>query len=196
MIYTFSAYTCPFLKANHIHPNYWSLLLTILTSTWIFFMILPAILNYKVNEYGSLVYQSINNNSIEEQYMKKDDERFWIATIYDTEKNEEKLVGTIALTNISEKYRAELRLPEDKKVAYIDHVGVDSEYGRNGFGKELMENAIRFAKVKNYEYVSLFVLQTSTPAINLYKKMKMNIVNRSEKIKYIGLNKIGMLIKL
>jgi len=59
-----------------------------------------------------------------------------------------------------------------------------------------MQTAVDFAREKKYEYVTLNVLEISAPAISLYKKFGMYVVYQAEKLRILGLNNLGMLLKL
>jgi len=195
MEYFFSGYKCPFLKKNYLHPNYYSLLFTILMYLWTFLMILPAILTYKINVYGTDIYEN-ELKGIQNKFGKKEDEKFWIATIFDDHEKKEILAGTLSLQNMSEKNRSEFSMAPENKVAFINNVGVHSEHRKFGIASKLMQTAVDFARAKKYEYATLNVLEISAPAISLYKKFGMYVVYQAEKLRILGLNNLGMLLKL
>lgn len=56
------------------------------------------------------------------------------------------------------------------KALYIDRLGVNVNYLRQGIGGLMLKNAMRLAKQKNAEYLRLFVVDINKPAINLYLK--------------------------
>lgn len=53
---------------------------------------------------------------------------------------------------------------------YIDRLGVNIEYARQGIGGTLIKNAIKLVRRKNIKYLRLFVVDINKPAINLYLK--------------------------
>ncbi|WP_252233821.1 GNAT family N-acetyltransferase [Clostridium sp. ZS1] len=57
-----------------------------------------------------------------------------------------------------------------EKVLYIDRLGVNVNYLRQGIGGIIIKSAIEIAKGKNAKYLRLFVVDINKPAINLYLK--------------------------
>ncbi|NFO14098.1 GNAT family N-acetyltransferase [Clostridium botulinum] len=57
-----------------------------------------------------------------------------------------------------------------EKALYIDRLGVNVNYLRQGIGGIIIKNAIEIAKGKNAKYLRLFVVDINKPAINLYLK--------------------------
>jgi len=192
---TFSNYTCPFLRTQYIHPNYFGLLLATLFYVWTVLMLLPGIMSYKVISYGNWMYEH-DLGDIKKDYMTRKDERFWIAVVEDKEARTEELVGTIALKRVDDKQRKEFNMGDSVSCAYIDKVGVKSEFRGKEIAKQLMKRAIEFAREEKYEYASLSVLEVNDVAIGLYRKIGMSVVYYLEKVKVIGLAKTGMIMKL
>lgn len=56
------------------------------------------------------------------------------------------------------------------KSLYIDRLGVNVKYLRQGTGGEILNEAARIAAKKNAEYLRLFVVDINVPAVNLYLK--------------------------
>lgn len=62
-----------------------------------------------------------------------------------------------------------------EKALYIDRLGVNVNYLRQGIGGIIIKNAIELAKAQNVKYLRLFVVDVNKPAINLYlKKMVLS----------------------
>lgn len=57
-----------------------------------------------------------------------------------------------------------------EKAIYIDRLGVNVNYLRQGIGGIIIKNAIEIAKAQNIKYLRLFVVDVNKPAINLYLK--------------------------
>ena len=52
---------------------------------------------------------------------------------------------------------------------YITNIAVSQDYRRLGIGKALLNTFIKHAEKQNYNFISLEVRESNTPAINLYK---------------------------
>lgn len=59
---------------------------------------------------------------------------------------------------------------ENAKAMYLDRLGVNIDFERQGIATQLLNYADEIAKEKMAEYLRLFVIDINTPAINLYKK--------------------------
>lgn len=59
---------------------------------------------------------------------------------------------------------------KNQSALYMDRLGVNINYLRQGIGKIMIENAIELAKKKNIKYLRLFVVDINEPAIKLYLK--------------------------
>lgn len=57
-----------------------------------------------------------------------------------------------------------------EKALYLDRLGVDVNYIRQGIGGLMLTNAMEIAKQKNVKYLRLFVVDENKPAIDLYLK--------------------------
>lgn len=84
------------------------------------------------------------------------------------------------------------------KALYIDRLGVNVNYLRQGIGGIIIKNAIEIAKQKNAEYLRLFVVDINKPAINLYLKNGFKQVDGiyEEKIDDFVLREYGFEIEL
>ena len=58
----------------------------------------------------------------------------------------------------------------DAKALYIDRLGVNVKYLRQGLGRVMLRNAAELALQKNAEYLRLFVVDINEPAVNLYRE--------------------------
>ena len=58
----------------------------------------------------------------------------------------------------------------DGKAVYLDRLGVNVNYSKQGIGTTLLNYAIEIAKQKSAEYLRLFVIDINKPAVNLYLK--------------------------
>ena len=56
------------------------------------------------------------------------------------------------------------------KALYLDRLGVNVDYSRQGIGSMMLKHAITLAKQRNAKYLRLFVVDINKPAINLYLK--------------------------
>ena len=56
------------------------------------------------------------------------------------------------------------------KALYLDRLGVNVDYSRQGIGSMMLKHAIMLTKQKNVKYLRLFVVDINKPAINLYLK--------------------------
>lgn len=91
--------------------------------------------------------------------------------------NDIEIVAACALceSNSGEKY---VEWQENTgKVLYIDRLGVNANYLRQGIGGMLIQKVKELAKEKGAEHLRLFVVDINTPAINLYLKNGFKQVN-------------------
>ena len=56
------------------------------------------------------------------------------------------------------------------KALYLDRLGVNVDYLKQGIGEVMLKNAMEIAKLKDAKYLRLFVVDINKPAINLYLK--------------------------
>ena len=59
---------------------------------------------------------------------------------------------------------------ENAKALYLDRLGVNIDFAKQGITTQLLKFATEIAKDKSAEYLRLFVIDINIPAINLYKK--------------------------
>lgn len=86
----------------------------------------------------------------------------------------------------------------NEKALYIDRLGVNVNYPRQGIGGVMLKNAAELAKQKNAKYLRLFVVDINKPAINLYLKNGFKRVNGiyEERIDDFILREYGFEIEL
>ena len=73
------------------------------------------------------------------------------------QKNREKLIGYAILG-------------ETRNLSYLQRIGVDKNFQRQGFGKKLLQQVLIFAKRKKFFTMKLNTQETNELALNLYKK--------------------------
>ncbi len=56
------------------------------------------------------------------------------------------------------------------KAFYIDRLGVNIDYSKQGIATELLKRAIEIVREKSGENLRLFVVESNAPAINVYRK--------------------------
>lgn len=84
------------------------------------------------------------------------------------------------------------------KALYIDRLGVNVNYLRQGIGGLMLKNAVGIAKQKDAKYLRLFVVDKNKPAINLYLKNGFKRVDGiyEEKIDDFVLREYGFEIEI
>lgn len=84
------------------------------------------------------------------------------------------------------------------KAFYIDRLGVNVEFARQGIGGLALKSAMELAKRKNAKYLRLFVIDINKPAINLYVKNGFQQVDGiyEEKIEDCVLREYGFEVEL
>lgn len=85
-----------------------------------------------------------------------------------------------------------------EKAFYVDRLGVNVNYSRQGIGGLMLKNAMELAKQKNAKYLRLFVVDINKPAINLYFKNGFKQVDGiyEEKIEDYVLHEYGFEIEI
>ena len=84
--------------------------------------------------------------------------------------NDKEIIASCALCN-SNSGENEMPWAENTKdVFYIDRLGVNADYLRQGIGSKLINEVKSFAKKEDKKYIRLFVVDSNLPAINLYVK--------------------------
>lgn len=90
-------------------------------------------------------------------------------SLYVLTKNDD-IVGVFALCN-SNPGESHVEWEDNNgKAVYLDRLGVNVNYSRQGIGTALLQYAIEIAKQKSAEYLRLFVIDINRPALNLYLK--------------------------
>ena len=84
--------------------------------------------------------------------------------------NDKEIVAGCALCNSNSGENSLVWCEETKDVLYIDRLGVNASYLRQGIGSGLLNQIKTFAKNENKKYIRLFVVDSNIPAINLYLK--------------------------
>ena len=56
------------------------------------------------------------------------------------------------------------------KIYYLDRLGVNKKYSKNGIGSYMVDKAKEISKYLGAEYLRLFVVNINEPAIHLYLK--------------------------
>jgi ribosomal protein S18 acetylase RimI-like enzyme len=64
-----------------------------------------------------------------------------------------------------------------EKALYIERLGVNVEYLRQGIGALVLKKAMELAKLKYVKYLKLLVVDINKPAINLYLKYGLKQVD-------------------
>lgn len=112
----------------------------------------------------------------------------WIKTSYSNKetktyilKNDKWIIGHMGLN-----------IRRERNLIHIFHLFIDRQYRGNGYAKLLIDKAILFAKQNNIELLSLFVLSSNEPAINLYKSYGFS---KSDEISPTGSPKYKLNIK-
>lgn len=85
-----------------------------------------------------------------------------------------------------------------EKALYIDRLGVNVNYLRQGVGGLMLKNAMKLAKQKDAKYLRLFVVDINKPAIKLYLKNGFKRVDGTyeEKIDDFVLREYGFEIEI
>jgi diamine N-acetyltransferase len=87
----------------------------------------------------------------------------------------EEIVG-FAVMEVMESPSFESMIP--RKFAYMNDFGVKGAYQRNGFGIQLFQACIEWAKNKNVQHLELNVWEFNEKAISFYDKFGMKSVSR------------------
>ena len=118
--------------------------------------------------------------------------------LYILEEKEE-IASAFALCNENEGEKSVKWNGSNVKALYIDRLGVNTGYLRKRIGTAALDEAVMLARKKGAEYLRLFVVDTNTPAINLYLKYGFEKVagTYEEKIdEDLTLHEIGFELKL
>ena len=97
-----------------------------------------------------------------ENVYSKDKGGFWIYKI------NERIIGTVAIRQID----------RDKRICELKSMYVLPQYQGKGYGRSLLNYAIKQAKDKGYDYIRLDAKKDSVKAINLYKSSNFYEIER------------------
>ncbi len=89
----------------------------------------------------------------------------------------EVIVGAFALVNAHIGEEAVEWKDSGAKALYIDRLGVNIEFAKQGIGSELLTAASKIATKRAVKYLRLFVINYNHPAITLYEKCGFTKVN-------------------
>ena len=84
--------------------------------------------------------------------------------------DENNVAGAFALCQSNDGENQVAWEKEQAKAIYLDRLGVNIHFARQGIATQLLNDAAKIASEKGAEYLRLFVVDTNTPAIRLYKK--------------------------
>ncbi len=84
--------------------------------------------------------------------------------------NEKFIIGAFALCNSNDGESYVQWEKENGKAIYLDRLGVNIDFVNQGIATQLLNYARKIAKEKNADYLRLFVIESNTPAMNLYEK--------------------------
>lgn len=63
-------------------------------------------------------------------------------------------------------------MPNNPQEMELKNISIEKNYQGKGYGKEIIKYVIRISKMEGFEYLIVKTADTSTNAINFYKKMK------------------------
>lgn len=84
--------------------------------------------------------------------------------------NDKEIVAACALCNSNSGENSLTWCEDTNDVFYIDRLGVNADYLRQGIGSNLINQIKTFAKEEDKKYIRLFVVDSNIPAINMYLK--------------------------
>lgn len=84
--------------------------------------------------------------------------------------NENDIVGAFALCESNDGQNHVKWEKDNAKATYLDRLGVNANYTKQGIATQLLNYACKIANEKGAEYLRLFVIDTNAPAIRLYEK--------------------------
>ena len=84
--------------------------------------------------------------------------------------NDKEIVAGCALCNSNSGENSLTWCEDTKDVFYIDRLGVNANYLRQGIGSNLLNQIKAFAQNEDKKYIRLFVVDSNIPAINMYLK--------------------------
>lgn len=80
------------------------------------------------------------------------------------------IIAAFALCSANEGEKCVKWENQNGKAFYLDRLGVNSEHQRKGYGRAVLGKAAALAGELGAEYLRLFVVDSNTPAIELYRK--------------------------
>jgi len=102
------------------------------------------ILNHQM-EYGQIAVKR-DLVDIKTIFNPKEGSQFWVVVVKDENSKKNKVIGTFALRKYPEDWRKHIDLPPENKLAFLEKMGVLSEYRGFGIANKLMDLSIEFAK--------------------------------------------------
>ncbi|KAL4499156.1 hypothetical protein ABPG72_017058 [Tetrahymena utriculariae] len=165
-VYIFNFLLSLFISQNNIFVS------AIILASFIFFVILPQ-LSKKLAKQAVHYSESIAENDLDDikgTYLSQDDKNFWVAVDeYDN------VCGCVSLSNqmpMETQYHLGKYIKENDgiKVAEVKRMVVNPNYRRRGIGIKLCNEAINFAKQKNFRAIVNTTVTLNQPLIGLYKK--------------------------
>lgn len=84
--------------------------------------------------------------------------------------DENAIIGAFALCESNNGEKQVKWEKQHAKAIYLDRLGVNIHFVKQGVATQLLYLAAKIAKEKGAEYLRLFVIDINTPAVNLYKK--------------------------
>lgn len=84
--------------------------------------------------------------------------------------NENNIVGAFALCDSNDGQNHVTWEKDNAKAVYLDRLGVNPNFKHQGIATQLLNDASKIAIQNGAEYLRLFVINTNTPAMNLYEK--------------------------
>lgn len=85
--------------------------------------------------------------------------------------NNNEIISAFALCRLNDTAKSVNWTDKNAKALYIERLGVNIDYLRNGIGCVAVNKAIVLARQMNAEYLRLFVVDNNYAAINLYQKV-------------------------
>lgn len=119
------------------------------------------------------IIQDMNNNQIQIwddiypcEFFEEDikNNRLYVLT------NNDEIISAFVLCDTNAGEQAVEWKDKQRKVLYLDRLGVNVNYARRGIGSLMLDNAKKTAKNCGAEYLRLFVVDINKPAIRLYEK--------------------------
>lgn len=91
--------------------------------------------------------------------------------------NNEEIVSAFVLSNTNSGETAVEWNDKHAKAVYIDRLGVNVKYSRQGIASLMLDKAKEITKTLDAKYLRLFVVGINIPAIQLYTKKEFVKVN-------------------